>query len=134
MHKKGMLHLDIKPKNLFCDFPDDGNLSSDFRVKLCDFGLVRRFENDFVILTVPGARGFRVVGTPCYSAPEVLNQGIYSPQADILATDITLYYIQTGDYPFDSEKFNHCNQTETGIQEDKFNNCSTETRDATVAY
>src|SRR5262249_32441243 len=58
-HKRGLIHRDIKPGNLFLEGPGG-------RVKLLDFGLARELQAEQTPLTQEGA----IVGTPAYMAPE----------------------------------------------------------------
>ncbi|MDB5346548.1 MAG: pknB 10 [Schlesneria sp.] len=56
-HQKGIIHRDLKPANIL--------LAGDGTLKISDFGLARRIEDDSS-LTLHGAP----LGTPCYMAPE----------------------------------------------------------------
>ena len=64
VHKHHIVHRDIKPENIL--------LSSDDIVKLTDFGISQRFEEED-IFTCGGS------GTPHYMAPEMLIDGLQSP-------------------------------------------------------
>jgi hypothetical protein len=93
----GVLHRDIKPSNCFVE--------SDGRVKIGDFGLSistiardvhQRGPQDHE----PLRRGF-FEGTPQYAAPEQLKGQSLDARADIYAVGATLYYLLTGQPPFD---------------------------------
>jgi serine/threonine protein kinase len=83
VEKHGLLHLDIKPRNLF--------LISD-RVKVADFGLVKHLERAAPSGIVNGV-------TPLYAPPETINNKI-SPQSDQYSLAIVYQELLTGQRPF----------------------------------
>jgi serine/threonine protein kinase len=86
----GILHRDIKPSNCFVD--NDGS------VKVGDFGLsISTLARD-VHEQLP--TGFE--GTPQFAAPEQLRGEPLDLRADIYAVGATLYYLLTGQPPFDA--------------------------------
>ena len=91
-HSVGILHRDIKPSNCFVD--SQGN------VKVGDFGLsistLARDVRDDV-----SGRGFQ--GTPQFASPEQLRGEALDVRSDIYAVGATLYYLLTGEPPFEAE-------------------------------
>ena len=86
----GILHRDIKPSNCFVD--------SDGSVKVGDFGLsISTLARD---VHQQLATGFE--GTPQFAAPEQLRGEPLDVRADIYAVGATLYYLLTGQPPFDA--------------------------------
>jgi hypothetical protein len=86
----GILHRDIKPSNCFVD--------SDGSVKVGDFGLsISTLARD---VHQQLATGFE--GTPQFAAPEQLRGEPLDLRADIYAVGATLYYLLTGQPPFDA--------------------------------
>jgi serine/threonine protein kinase len=82
-HDAGLLHLDIKPGNLFLDAKGEALLG--------DFGLAAAMD----------ANGHGPpVGTPATKAPEVEAGGPSSRASDVYSLGATLYALLTGVYPF----------------------------------
>lgn len=105
-HRSGMVHRDIKPANLL--------LSDEGVVKVADLGLVKipdqiDPESDVGASSVSGAEsGTQVtmqgtaVGTPAYMAPEQsIDAAGVDHRADIYSLGCTLFYMLTGQPPFD---------------------------------
>lgn len=87
-HKRGLIHRDIKPGNLWLEAEGD-------RVKILDFGLARAAGIDQQ-LTQPGA----IVGTPEYMAPEQAQGGDVDQRCDLFSLGCVLYRMATGRSPF----------------------------------
>jgi serine/threonine protein kinase len=68
MKSKGIVHRDLKPENI---------LISKGIVKLADFGLSDRLEN----FSVEKMKTY--VGSPLYTAPEILQTKPYTAKCDI---------------------------------------------------
>ncbi|CBJ31277.1 n/a [Ectocarpus siliculosus] len=102
VHRKGIVHADVKPENLMLSSWDD----DDARVKLVDFGcscgagLGVRQELD---------RGERINGTPAYWPPELVqceDEGIpynFTTAADMWAMGVVMFIMLVGVHPFDLE-------------------------------
>jgi serine/threonine-protein kinase len=84
-HDSGLVHRDIKPANVL--------MTPDGKVKLADFGLVRRVE-DLALGCAP------LAGTPSFMAPELFQGTPASPRSDIYALGVLLYYTISGRLPF----------------------------------
>ncbi|GLI71749.1 hypothetical protein VaNZ11_017068 [Volvox africanus] len=92
LHKQKVLHRDIKPANVL--------LSSDGTIRLCDFGLARRFGTLGAVAPQQSGTGVDeltpYVQTRPYRAPEVLLGQPYSTAADIWSLGATLAEMATG--------------------------------------
>lgn len=81
VHKKGLLHRDISPDNIY--------MLTDGSVKLIDFGSARS-------LSTGDATGFQKAG---YTAPEMLAGDKEGPYTDIYSVGAVMYFLLTGKKP-----------------------------------
>lgn len=92
IHRRGVIHRDLKPNNILLDSEDDGEK---VYVRLIDFGIASNSgEQSNTSLTQPGG----TLGTAAYMAPERLD-GVVSPANDIYSLGIILYEMLTGELP-----------------------------------
>ncbi|MEU5695958.1 serine/threonine-protein kinase [Actinosynnema sp. NPDC020468] len=89
-HGAGVLHLDVKPKNLL--FTAGGVL------KVADFGISQVVSEGATLMT----HGGQVLGTPAYLSPEQALGNPLSPAADVYGAATVLYELLSGRLPFDS--------------------------------
>lgn len=103
-HSRGVLHRDIKPSNVLFDLGDEISVLDEEHlpdtVRLADFGLARRIDEDCTV-TAPAA----VVGTPAYMSPEQAtgNSAELGTHSDIFSLGVVLYELLTATSPFARE-------------------------------
>jgi serine/threonine-protein kinase len=100
-HQQGVIHNDIKPRNILVDQRNE--------VKLCDFGLSRL--TDF-----QASRSFKtVLGTAAYISPERLQGRPANARSDLYSLGATLFKISVGRPPFRTRS----NKTDRGYASDR---------------
>ncbi|MFE9428057.1 protein kinase [Kitasatospora sp. NPDC006697] len=93
-HAAGIVHRDVKPENVMLDLAAPPGPGGAPRAKLTDFGIAR-------LVDAPRrTRATRIIGTPDYLAPEII-EGL-EPRAavDIYALATVLYELLAGFTPF----------------------------------
>ena len=94
-HAAGVLHLDLKPGNVFLERRPDGRTHA----KILDFGLAQFISGD-PGPSVSGATA-PLIGTPSHIAPELLRGERPGPAADIYSLGILFYEVLVGRCPFE---------------------------------
>ncbi len=100
-HVKGIVHRDLKPDNVFVSI-DKGMREV---VKILDFGVAKLEDprQGDMELTKSGV----VFGSPYYLAPEqARGRRDIDARADLWAAGVLLYYMLTGERPFEGENYN----------------------------
>lgn len=89
-HDKGIIHRDVKPKNIM--------LTKERVAKLADMGLARAASD----LEAAMAEAGRAYGTPYYISPEQIRGDLHvDHRADIYSLGATFYHMVTGRVPFE---------------------------------
>jgi protein phosphatase len=93
LHRLHIVHRDIKPANV--------HQASDQRLRLLDLGVA-------LSSGIGSINAMQNPGTPSFMAPELFAGEQATPQADIYAAGVTLYYLLTRKYPYgEIEPFQH---------------------------
>jgi serine/threonine protein kinase len=91
-HRKGLLHLDIKPANLMLhQYPNH-----DFTVKILDFGVAKLAEE----AARQVSEEEETFGSIFYISPEQLNQQPFDTRADIYSMGCVFFHSLTGQIPW----------------------------------
>ena len=91
IHKKSIIHIDIKPDNIMCDFNG--------KVYLFDFGLSRLVKDSYGCCS----------GTIYYISPEIVNnicsdnKNYLGTETDIWSLGVTMFVMLFKEYPFFSD-------------------------------
>ncbi|MGA7158883.1 MAG: tetratricopeptide repeat protein [Acidobacteriaceae bacterium] len=85
MHTAGVVHGDIKPKNIMLEYSGTA-----FCLSIMDFGLARLYSSQTTVFS-----GEAIAGTPGYIAPELLRGNPPSQATDIFALGVLLQQVLT---------------------------------------
>jgi len=93
-HDTSIIHRDLKPENVFLN---------QGRLVLADFGIAKAITEDSPLSTQAGTQVTEIIGTPGFMAPEQLQGRPLDGRADIFALGALLYYLATGELPYQAE-------------------------------
>ena len=88
-HSEGVIHRDLKPRNVLIDAAD--------HVYISDFGLAKLLEGD---TATQMTRVGEILGTPLYMSPEQAEAKPADHRSDIYSYGVIVYEMATGQAPF----------------------------------
>ncbi len=99
-HQKGVIHRDLKPKNVLISLLDGEPMP-----KVIDFGIAKATNAELTERTL-FTQFHQFIGTPEYMSPEQATMSVLDvdTRSDIYALGVLLYELLTGTTPFDGQK------------------------------
>ena len=94
LHKKRVIHRDVKPDNVLLNYWHDGSGDRRVSVKLADFGLAQKLPRDSDVIDCDAS------GAPLFLAPETILEKPVGRPVDMWACGVILYLILVGYPPF----------------------------------
>ena len=93
-HRRGLVHLDLKPGNVLLEFLDSGEIQA----YVSDFGLVK-------LEGAPGKALGAAEGTPPFASPEQVRGqlDLLDRRSDVYALGVMLYVLLSGRFPFEEQ-------------------------------
>ena len=94
-HKKGILHRDLKPDNLFVEVEDGREI-----LRILDFGIAKLMDDKSMgTITQSGM----ICGTPMYLSPEQISGKPAVPASDLYSLALVYYETLAGSPPFKAD-------------------------------
>ncbi len=102
VHRRGLIHRDMKPKNILLDEDLPQGVSADWVEEQIDMGALRFKVTDFgLVMDVASREGRRggFAGTRMFASPEQIRQDHVDFRSDIYSMGLTLWFLVCGRGP-----------------------------------
>lgn len=93
IHSKQIIHCDVKPGNIL--------LNKEFVVKLCDFGSIRKYDDQFIVEYSTDSPYLN--GTMEYMSKDALQGKKVDYSEDVWGLGCTVFFMTTGVHAFKRE-------------------------------
>jgi Protein kinase domain/NACHT domain len=94
VHKKSLVHRDIKPNNIMVSFEEEGAVTA----KIIDLGLAKVDDESSAQTTISASGAF--AGTPEFASPEQIIGGEVDIRSDLYSLGVSLWQMLVGAVPF----------------------------------
>ncbi|KAL7460100.1 hypothetical protein ACHAXS_000567, partial [Conticribra weissflogii] len=103
LHDNHIIHRDIKTENVMITMSDDDEGGEKIVPVLIDFSLAKFISGPNAVLP-PGATHTGEIGTPTYTAPEVVSKDNYGLKSDMWSVGVVLLETLIGELTVDRDK------------------------------
>ena len=113
-HNYNFIHRDIKPQNFVI-----GKNENEHLIYLVDFGLAKRFREEYTNLHIPLRQGIKLTGTIRFASCNAMNKKELSRRDDMESIGYLFLYLLKGSLPWQGLKIKQKNEKFEKIKEMK---------------
>ena len=116
LHNYNYIHRDIKPQNFVI-----GKKENEYLLYLVDFGLAKRYKEEYTNFHIPLRQGIKLTGTIRFASCNAMNKKELSRRDDMESIGYLLLYFLKGSLPWQGLKIKQKNEKYDKIREMKMN-------------
>ena len=116
LHNQNFIHRDIKPQNFVI-----GKKENEHIIYLVDFGLAKRFKEEYTNFHIPLRQGIKITGTIRFASCNVMNKKELSRRDDMESIGYLFLYFLKGSLPWQGLKIKQKKEKFEKIREMKMN-------------
>ena len=113
-HNNNFIHRDIKPQNFVI-----GRNENEHLIYLVDFGLAKRYKEEYTNFHIPLRQGIKLTGTIRFASCNAMNKKELSRRVDMESIAYVLFYFLKGSLPWQGLKIKQKNEKYEKIREMK---------------